>query len=164
MMKYFLCSFFLLYSCAHQQQTEKSEQQPEPITYDAETEKEFSLIEMEEKQALEYYRKLRQTNWDDYKSQGTRQKPSYSRPKRKPRKVVPKPKPRIKELTFEQKSALEIEIGQNLAYFCMKNRKDKRFQNEADCQAYTQDRLLACEQEMGTQYHPKIVQCLKRKL
>jgi len=166
----FSLTSFLLLSCA------KQTLKPKPYTYgsksveetfDADVEKEFSLIEMEQKQALEYYKQLRSRNWNKYKNGKSAPTKRRIRPRKKIIvKTRPAPKKKVIQevMTPEQQQELEIEIGQNLSYYCMQHRKDRRFSSDADCQAFTQDSLSNCEESIGMQHHRNVLKCLKRKL
>jgi hypothetical protein len=152
-------------SCSHQHKAKR----PLETDYSSDVEKEFSLIEMEQQQALEYYRKLRGKNWTKYK-EGTQKKYRRFVPKnhqsKKKQQSKPKPAPIVKKpmMTEDQIKEFEIEIGQNLSYFCMSKRKDRRFSAEADCQAFTQNALDQCEEKVGEQYDRRVLKCLKKKL
>ncbi|MBC97175.1 MAG: hypothetical protein CME63_05460 [Halobacteriovoraceae bacterium] len=140
-------------------------------TYSSEVEQEFKDIEYDQKRVLNYYRTLREKNWDEYKKgQNTkRRRPRrYQRPKRRSqpqrsktvRKVVPE-KPALSDARVEE---LNIEIQQNLDYFCMKNRKSSRFSNQQDCKSYTENIFDQCKQQHPVYRDRSPVQCVKNRL
>lgn len=55
------------------------------------------------------------------------------------------------------------EINQNLAFFCMKHRKDSRFQSEEKCQRFTKSVLEKCEKKHQI-INTVMVKCVKEKL
>ncbi len=150
-----ISSFLLLLSACATKPVEK----PAP-SYSAATEATFE--EIERARALEYYRELRNRGNPDVPAPS---RPQVVKPKpyvefaNKPR--APKPKP---ELSPEAKEALERELGQNLSYFCMLNRKDPRFSDEAECHAYAQNVLHDCRQREEGEISRKLVTCIKREL
>src|SRR5690606_27827577 len=92
-------------------------------------------------------------------------RPRVIRPKPYVERSRPKPTPRpIPVMTAEQREAVEREVGQNLAYFCMLNRKDSRFSDEADCHAYTQNVLHECRSKIDENEGRKLVSCVKSNL
>ncbi|MDO9182696.1 MAG: hypothetical protein Q7U04_09820 [Bacteriovorax sp.] len=55
------------------------------------------------------------------------------------------------------------EINQNLAFFCMKHRKDRAFQDEESCLAYTKKILVGCEKKHKL-INTIMVNCIKEQL
>jgi hypothetical protein len=163
-MKYlsFLLVTTLFVSCANFSQKKKAPKK----TYSSDVEKSFEDIEKEK--AIALYKKLRWENWKKIqvkrsaiqprrrKKRITRKKTYY--PKKK--KVIERP-----ALTPEKKKEVQIEISQNMSFFCMANRKDNRFKDENDCHAYTQNVLDTCQDQVQQPWiDKKIVRCVKRKL
>tara|TARA_R110000868_G_scaffold269233_2_gene528617 strand:+ start:23952 stop:24422 length:471 start_codon:yes stop_codon:yes gene_type:complete len=147
-------SLFLLVSCST---TEQPKVDP---SYSDATEKTFD--EIERTRVLDYYRQLRERGNPDIR----RSRPTVVRPKaykeRRPRvKPTPRPKP---VMSAEEREAVEREISQNLSYFCMLNRKDSRFSDEADCTAYTQNVLHECRQRTDENDGKRLVGCVKSNL
>ena len=150
----------LLISCASQRP--KKSYKP---SYSAETENEFESIENDRQKVLDHYRRLRERNWDTYKSKGKRQVPrkkSYPNRHRRTVRKTPKKEPGLKPpLDPKAVEELKIEMGQYMSYFCMSNRK--RFEG-ADCSAFTENALHTCENKYPIIRDRKIVSCLKTKL
>jgi len=147
-------SFFFLVSCA------STSQKPTEASYSDATESTFE--EIERSRVLDYYRQLRENgNSDSNRSRPTivRPKPYITRPAAKP-KTRPTPRP----LTVEEREAIDREVGQNLSFFCMLNRKDSRFKDEADCNAYTQNVLFDCKKRLSDEEAKKLVRCVKSEL
>ncbi len=147
-------SLLLLVSCSS---AEKPKVDP---SYSDATESAFD--EIERTRVLDYYRQLRAKGNPDLPST----RPRVVRPKRyeepRPRvRATPRPKP---VLSAEQKEAMERELSQNLSYFCMLNRKDSRFSDEADCTAYSQNVLHDCRQRIDENDAKKLIRCVKSEL
>lgn len=159
-----LISLFLsfLFSCAGPDQ--KAQQRP---GYSQDTENEFESIENDRKKVLEYYRRLRQQDWDNYKKKGKRLMPRKSAPRRprpsiaKPKRTPPPPKPPLSAPAVEE---MKIEMRQYMSYFCMENRKSNRFSDANDCDAFTQNALNTCEQKYPVIRDRKIIKCLQARL
>jgi hypothetical protein len=141
---------------------------PSPKSYSSDVESEFNSIEYSQKDILNYYRKLREQNWSKYRSDG---KPTPSRPKEKryqvvkPRKkLVPAPIPQATPLAPEAIKELNIEMTQHMSFYCIKNRKSSRFENKADCTAFTEDAMNTCNKNYPIISNRSIVRCLKSKL
>lgn len=137
-------------------------------TYSAEVENSFENIEREK--AIELYKKLRWENWKKIQRKRKalkprrtvrRKKTGYYRPKKKVvRKKRTKP-----ALAKEQVKELQIEISQNMSFFCMAKRKDRRFKNENECHAFTQNVLDKCQDKVQQPWvDRKIIGCVKRRL
>jgi len=163
-MRYFslLLIFFLLLSCA---QTGKKRSSTK--TYSADVEKSFEEIEKEK--AIELYKKLRWDNWKKIqRKRKALRRPKVTRKKTryyKKRKVVKRKKPAKPALGAEKVKELQIEISQNMSFFCMAKRKDSRFKNENDCHAFTQNVLDSCQDKVGQPWVDRsIINCVKRKL
>lgn len=150
-------SLLILVSCAS---PEPKEIQPH---YSNATEQTFD--EIEKTRVLDYYRQLRARGNPDLPSTRPtviRPKPYQERTTRRPRPTAtPKPVP---TLSIEQREAIEREVSQNLSYFCMLNRKDSRFSDEADCTAYTQDVLYDCRKKVVDDNLRNLVRCVKNEL
>ena len=152
-----LFSLFLCFSCAHQNPVRQQEKK-----YSQDVENEFSNIENDQQRVLNYYRTLRQKNWEDYKNGGSQKtqrpqrrtyktySPPRSRPSARPRKTVTKVAPEKPALSQEQVEEINIEIQQNLDYFCMKNRKSSRFNSQSQCQSYARNIFEKCKNTVTT--------------
>lgn len=148
-------SLILTVSCA------TSENKKEAPTYSSSTEQTFE--EIERGRALDYYRQLRQRG---NPARHAPARPSTIKPKpyvQRRERPVATPRP-VPQMTAEQKEAIETEIGQNLSYFCMLNRKDSRFSDEAECHAYTQNILHDCRARVDENEGRKLVGCVKSNL
>ena len=128
--------------------------------YSSDTENEFESIENDRKRILEYYRELRKKNWKKYK----KPKPSIRRAT-KARPIRKKPRPTLKPaLSGQVVEEMKIEMRQHMSYFCMENRKSRKFSGKADCHAFTQNALSRCEGKYPVIRDRKIVHCIKRVL
>lgn len=139
-------------------------------TYSREVEKEFEEIENDQKRVLNYYRTLRERNWEEYKKKGKQiSRSRYRSRKRKGQKrIVEKEaapsKPVKPELSASQVEELNIEIHQNLSYFCMKNRKSGKFSDRSECQNFTQNIFNECKEKFPVYRDRSPVKCVKEKL
>lgn len=156
----------LLTSCS----TKKKNVPIGPKSYSQDVESEFNSIENSQKDILNYYRHLREQNWDDYKLEGKR---DYNYPKKKSfQSVRPKPKlaptpratPQVIPLPESQIEEMKIEMRQHMSFFCMENRKSSRFSDKADCTAFTEDALNTCQEKFSIISDRGIVNCLKARL
>ncbi len=153
--------FSFLSSCTHIQPVQHK-------TYSKEVEDEFKDIEYDQKRVLNYYRSLREKNWEEYK-QGQSKNKRYQTPKRsrKPRKQkvqVRKVTPSKPPLSPEKVEELNIEIHQNLSYFCMKNRKTKKFSDKEECNTFTQNIFNECKEKYPVYRDRSAINCVKKKL
>lgn len=128
-------SLFLLGSCA------STEKKPAPVkkTYSAETERTFEEIERE--QVLETYRRMRLENWQERQADREREQKRGGYRKIKPKSA---PTPRRVNKRSGNPEEIQVEIEQNMALFCMKVNGNGRFENDSDCQAFTQNVLFEC--------------------
>lgn len=117
---------------------------PVKKTYSAETERTFEEIERE--QVLETYRRMRQENWEERQAEREREQErrQYRRIRPKPAPARPAPTPRRASKRSGDPEAIQVEIEQNMALFCMKMSGNRRFENDNDCQAFTQNILFEC--------------------
>lgn len=141
----------ILLSCAHTNKSTKK------IRYSDEVERSFQDIEKEK--AVELYRKLR---WK--KRKRTKRKRIVPKVTRKRERLIRKKNTRP-ALSKEKIKELKIEISQNMSFYCMQNRKSKRYPTETDCHAFTQSVLDRCQSKVsGPWVDRKIVRCVKSKL
>jgi PBP1b-binding outer membrane lipoprotein LpoB len=112
---------------------------PSPKSYSSDVESEFNSIEYSQKDILNYYRKLRE-------------------------QLVPAPIPQATPLAPEAIKELNIEMTQHMSFYCIKNRKSSRFENKADCTAFTEDAMNTCNKNYPIISNRSIVRCLKSKL
>ncbi|MBC7539237.1 MAG: hypothetical protein H7281_10475 [Bacteriovorax sp.] len=68
----------------------------------------------------------------------------------------------VTQLNAKNQERLQ-EINQNLAFFCMKHRKDNDFQDEEHCLAFTKKVLIACEKKHKL-INTVMVNCIKDRL
>jgi len=140
----FPISLLLLASCAGIQPISNAPKQQ----YRPRTQKEL---------LLEKYRLMRAKNWDNLQEQQDR--PTYRKIT-----IVPKHEQRAepKIIKVDEKEQ-EIEIGQNLSYFCMDKRKESRFQQENACAEFTENIYSVCldEYEIGD---ARLTRCVKSRL
>jgi hypothetical protein len=101
--------------------------------------------------------------------------PSVPQPKPLPKVVSPskevtpeKPKEvildsfELSQLSAKNQERLQ-EINQNLAFYCMKHRKDRIFKDEEECLAFTKNVLKSCEKKHRL-INTVMVNCIKEKL
>ncbi len=148
-----ISSLFFLVACATTQKPSNKS------SYSDATEKTFE--EIERSRVLDYYRQLRESG----SSRKSTTRPTTIRPKQynsQQRRPVVKATP--KPLSKEQQEAIEREVSQNLSFFCMLNRKDSRFKDEAECTAYAQNVLYECKKRLGDELSKKLIRCVKSEL
>lgn len=179
MLKLILVTFLLTltFSCGT---PKKKSTKKGPRVYGQEVEDEFRSIETganKRGDVLEYYRRLRQENWNDYKKDSS---PSYSwkgsRRKKAPNRIIQRPAPQTapkklapiprtpKPLAASIVKEMKIEISQYMSYYCMENRKSSRFSGSADCSAYTENILRECENKYPVISDRSLVKCVRSRL
>lgn len=141
----------LLFSCATKPKKTKT-------TYSDSTNAEF--MDLEKQQAIESYRLMRLRDMQNKKKRSSKRR-YYKRVKPK-RRVVRKPPPPPKPKPLTQEKIMEI--NQNLAYFCMKNRKHPRYGNEDICKDHAQGKFEECKADYQKNPRINVVRCVKRKL
>lgn len=123
--------------------------------------REEKVIESEKERVARYYRELREKDWENYKKGKRRRafKSIVPRPYKK-RKVVKK------EIVYtpEQIQEFQIEIDQILSFFCMMNRKSKKYSDENDCAAFANEQFYQCKKKSNDKINPKVIKCLKKSL
>ena len=112
---------------------------------------------------LEYYRNLRAKEWKNRTQKQKRIKRSaraYKRPKPAAKRRQIK---QVHKIKWVDKDSQKVEIEQNLAYYCMKNRKSSKFSNEAECYAFTEDIRMNCleKYEKGD---ARLTSCVKTRI
>lgn len=164
----------LFTSCA---QMQKKPVKKGPKVYGQEVEDEFRSIETganSQAEVLEYYRRLRQENWNDYKK-GSGDSYAWKKnrrlqrivPKSAPapsKKLAPIPARTPKPLAASIVKEMKIEISQYMSYFCMEKRKSSRFSDNADCSAYTENILRECEGKYPIISDRSLVKCVQARL
>lgn len=137
--------------------TETPERQTK--TYSPSTEREFEAIEKRDTHAAPTYQN---------------KSPSKLNPRPNPPKEkiaapaeIAKPAPSTEiapndKLSAKNQERLQ-EINQNLAFFCMKHRKDPAFQDEDKCLSFTKKVLLSCEKKHQI-INTVMVNCIKDRL
>ena len=153
MKKTFLCTllFLLISGCASEQKEEPAEK-----VYSDETNRAFEMIE-------------RGYNAPPLRKAPTQmQAPQIAAPthseKPRPRKNKPTVTPPPAAASNGKMSDKLIELNQNLAFYCMKHRKNPTFNNdEKKCMDYVGKILNNC-QETSAQVHSKLLACVKKKL
>lgn len=130
-------------------------------TYSAETEREFQAIERRDVRINPLYR----LNTQESQSPKATTKTAPHEKK----EGVNKP-PVTTTLSARDTSRMSIknqerlqEINQNLAFFCMKNRKNGPFKNEQHCRTFTQKALESCEKKHRL-INSVMVDCIKNQL
>ncbi len=77
--------------------------------------------------------------------------------------AVPAPTPHVKRNTTKMDERL-IEINQNLAFYCMKHRKDPRYGgDEAKCMSFVNKTMTEC-QKVHRIVNSKLLNCIQTKL
>jgi PBP1b-binding outer membrane lipoprotein LpoB len=154
----FMTLAFLVVSCSSEPKT-----QPEQKAYSSDTQKEFEAIEKNDLRTNPPYRStIKQAPRPPVVIKET--------PREKQKEVIketPGTSPTTEAADVSQLSAKNQErlqeINQNLAFFCMKHRKDKIFQDEEHCLAYTKKILKACEKKHKL-INTVMVNCIKDQL
>lgn len=165
MRKFIILIVLIISSCTN---LPKKEDKKTPVFYSSETENEFSSIENQDspysdqaKEAAIRYQKMREQSWNDYVNK-------KNIPQKRIRKqnqyqtYKPKPVPKVKPLSSELKAELEVQSGQMMNYFCMKNRN--HYDNNEVCSQYTEDILEKCKSLNSGEISKSVVRCLKSKL
>lgn len=156
----FACLFIFLVACSS-----ADKNLPSTVRYSPETEKTFQEIERE--RLLEHYKQLRIEEGIDQQEPG-----SAKRVRPRPRVVRPNPAPMPKKQAPVQAKrpapkvdieSQNMELEQNLSFFCMQKRKDSRFSTEGSCEEYTASVRQDCEQEFE-QGDRGLLPCVKSKL
>ncbi|MGZ3807682.1 MAG: hypothetical protein ACXVCE_06315 [Bacteriovorax sp.] len=86
-------------------------------------------------------------------------------PKKMPKEIEAPTSPELvamSKLSTKNQERLQ-EINQNLAFYCMKHRKDPSFLSEEKCLAFTQKVLDSCEKKHKLIY-TVMVNCIKQRL
>lgn len=104
--------------------------------YSSSTEREFELIEKND---------LRVSPPFQSTTQPIKKKP-VALVKKEPTKQVISESETLSQLSSKNQERM-LEINQNLAFFCMKHRKDGKFTSEEHCLAFTKKVLNACEKK-----------------
>lgn len=155
----------------------KKEVKPKPRVYDSKVEDEFSSIENDQREVLEYYRRLRSQDWENYKrkykpkrvSRPTRRgnRPTVKSYRPRPYQAPPAPKKKVikrASLPDEQIEEMKIEMRQHMDYFCMQMRNSPRFSDTADCLAFTENIYSNCSASFPVIYDRGLVKCVRGKL
>ncbi|MBT7610302.1 MAG: hypothetical protein HN576_11135 [Bacteriovoracaceae bacterium] len=133
----------------------------------------LSLEELERRKAINTYRVLRLRDSKQRKLRSNKRsfRKKYSKKKtiKYNSKIRRTPKPvTLKKIipSYPKRDPEEImlEINQNLTYFCMKNRKSKRFKNQAECKLFTQEKLLECQDKHIEIDNARLIRCIKTRL
>ena len=98
-----------------------------------------------------FYRELRRRDWGN-----------YTKGRRKPDRP-PRPR-RFRRSTEVDKRALGREIGQNKDYFCIVNRRDRRFPTQDSCRRFVEEKDGECIRLHGWGLSRRRLSCLKRRL
>ncbi|MBT3586900.1 MAG: hypothetical protein HN509_18460 [Halobacteriovoraceae bacterium] len=132
--------------------------------------KNLSFDELEKIKAIKRYKRLREVRifrmnrkiqrWRKFKAVVPKRVIVKKKKVNAPKKTLLK-KPKMSP---EKIRELEIEVKQNLSYYCMRHRKDKRFEKSGDCKSYTLSVYANCDKKFNYQKDKRIVSCLKRNL
>ena len=138
----------IISGCASEQKEEAAEK-----VYSDETNRAFEMIE-------------RGYNAPPLRTAPTQMQPPQVVHKKKiapPKATASAPSIKQKAVTPKMSEKL-IELNQNLAFYCMKHRKNPTFNNdEKKCMDYVGKILDNC-QETSAQVHSKLLACVKKKL
>ncbi|OIQ20556.1 MAG: hypothetical protein BM556_01035 [Bacteriovorax sp. MedPE-SWde] len=104
----------------------------------------------ERERILEYYRLLR-------KKKSSRSSVRNKRVTVRPKKVK---KYKIKMVDISEQ---KVEIEQRLVFFCMENRKSKRFSADKSCEEYTKNILMKCNGSFISG-DTRLTRCVKSRL
>lgn len=119
-----------------------------PKVYSSSTQREFEAIEKNDLNIAPTYRSSSKTP----KSSNEAPPPKIPSPK-----IVPS-----QHLSAKNEERLQ-EINQQLAFFCMKHRKDPAFSNEEKCLQFTKKALEACEKKHQI-INSVMLNCVKERL
>lgn len=140
----------VLYGCL----TTENDRSDTPKTYSEETNRAFEMIERG-------YPK-----WEEQKKESPRlAAPQYVQPSKERINPINKSLPTDQSTTSAPKvPARLVELNQNLAFYCMKHRKDAVFKNnEKKCMDYVGRTLNQCQSKYP-QSHSRLLTCVKKKL
>lgn len=120
-------------------------------------EKEIMLSEedIEKQRILEHYRLMRARQWDKINTK----KVFY----RMPTKKTPPSAPAPVKIRYIDAKEQEVEIEQNIVFFCMNRKKFQRFDNEDDCLEFTKNIQNDCLEEFETG-DARLTSCVKSRL
>ncbi|MDD4974235.1 MAG: hypothetical protein PHY93_07770 [Bacteriovorax sp.] len=154
----FMTIAFLAMSCSSEPKT-----QPVQKTYSSDTQKEFEAIEKNDLRTNPPYRStIKPTPRPPVVIKETPREKQKEVVKETPITPIPSEATDVSKLSAKNQERLQ-EINQNLAFFCMKHRKDKIFQDEEHCLAYTKKVLAACEKKHKL-INTVMVNCIKDQL
>lgn len=121
-------------------------------------EKEIILSEedIEKQRILEHYRLMRARQWDKINTK----KVFYRMPP--PKKVTPTAPVPLK-IKYVDSKEQEVEIEQNIVFFCMNRKKFQRFENEDDCLEFTKNIQNDCLEEFENG-DARLTSCVKSRL
>ncbi|EQC43833.1 hypothetical protein [Bacteriovorax sp. Seq25_V] len=108
---------------------------------------------------LEKYRLMRARNWDKLQEDEKSHK-SYKKITIVPKHTAEPKKPKVVRVDEKEQ---EIEISQNLTYFCMDRRKESRFSEDGSCAIFTENIYSDCldQFEIGD---ARLTRCVKSRL
>lgn len=148
--KIFVIGSMLFYGCS----TSETEQNETQKTYSEETNRAFEMIERG-------YPK-----WEEQKKEAPRPvAPQYVQPHKERTIPLKKSLPNGPSVTSAPKMSDKlVELNQNLAFYCMKHRKDAVFKNdEKKCMDYVGRMLNQCQNQFPKS-HSRLLACVKKKL
>lgn len=128
--------------------TPQDENESTPKVYSSSTQREFEAIEKNDLNVAPTYRSTSKTP----KSSIETPSPKIPSPK-----IIPS-----QHLSAKNEERLQ-EINQQLAFFCMKHRKDPAFSNEEKCLQFTKKALEACEKKHQI-INSVMLNCVKERL
>jgi PBP1b-binding outer membrane lipoprotein LpoB len=141
-------------SCSSETKVEEG-----PKKYSSETQREFEAIENNDLRVNPPYRS---TIKSPPRQAVVIKESSHVKIKEKEIDTVLAPSIDSSQLSTKNQERLQ-EINQNLAFFCMKHRKDGTFKNEEQCASFTKKVLAACEKKHKL-INTIMVNCIKERL
>ena len=126
-----------------------------------------SILDDEKERVIRYYEELRKRDWQNYRKGRNSFKTIIPKPY-SPRQKAKTPPPQeevIIEYDNDKLKEFEIESEQIMAFYCMAQRKNKKFSDRNDCLAFTEDKKMQCRKEDPLErVTPPVISCLKKSL
>lgn len=157
MTKLAILTFLILVGCS----SEPTIKSPAK-TYSSSTEREFEMIEKNDLRVNPPYRSSVKPREKPAIVIKEKEVPVRENLLRIPPKTTVQSNTDTTQLSAKNQERLQ-EINQNLAFFCMKHRKDHAFLNEDQCLAFTKKVLKSCEKKHKL-INTVMVNCIKDQL
>ena len=170
---YFLVLFLLLSSCSSVQPIRSSRKPLDPRTTQQQKRKikekkeNLSSKKKHNQKVIDLYRRLREKNWKKY-TKPKRYQPQIRNYQVERENSQMRSSPLIKKVKQETSSKkqeeMQAEVMQNLSYFCMANRKKRRFSPKSQCKRFTNQVYNECLDLNSGIATRDFVTCVKSRL